>query len=646
MSKLLPPTKSPTDRLLPLLALAPVLLVVLFVAAQPRFAEPRLYDEVIVAHPTADRLTTETLRLSGEWTVTRDGATPAPPGASIHVNTPEGPWSRLQVGINGDVGGKWGIRLSRDFQRHSYLGLIPGEPRDFSAEDLPGVPDGWNPITVEIFPTGEGTHFVNRVMVRFSAEPKFNEPSLPGIIVGAFLPVLLAAFFKYAGRRTARQATLAGGVFGSIAVVLSAWSPETIPYIWAAGTAFALGGASGALFKEIQARRKGDITQATEFQLAFQALALAGILAFGLQVRWDALADAWTLRPSPDALGYLEIAIYGSFYETIQGAAPWIREPLFPAWLRFWFSMAPETTVSARVAGIPIAMAVIALVFFVGRKLFNPWVGLIAAAFYSLNGYTAGQSVMILRDDMLTALFLGMACCALYLREDRWGRAIAWGLVGAGLGLVRVNALFLALAFGGWEAWKRRWHPGEIVLAVALMVVPVVPHLVYNASVSDGDWMYSSNVHTRYYHNLLMLGTEGFPEDFPAWEADPYAGKVVGSSVLLREPSVASAFVRTIRGYIKIFVKDFPHYRLFGGNVLLMVFGLVGFWVLLNRRESWWFYLWTALFLAPVAIIAAIRFDMRLALPAAPAMLMIWGAGVAQVAVWLWEGARRLRERE
>lgn len=646
MSKLLPPQKPPTERLLPLLALAPVLLVILFVAAQPRFQEPRLYDEVIVAHPTTDRLTTETLRLTGDWTVTSRGAAPASSGASIHVNTPEGPWNRLQVGINGDISGEWGVRLTRDFQRHSFLELIPGEPRDFIGDDLPGASVGWNPITVEIFPTGEGNHLVNRVMVRFSAESEFTEPSLPGIIMGGFLPILLAAFFKYAGRRTARQATLAGGIFGSVAALLSAWSPDTIPYIWAAGTAFALGGASGALFKAIQARRKGDIDQATEFLTAFQALALVAILAFGLQVRWDALADAWSLAPSPDAVGYLEIAIFGTFYETIQSTAPWIREPLFPAWLRFWFSMAPETTVSARAAGIPIGLAVVALLFFVGRKLFNPWVGLIAAAFYSVNGYTAGQSVMILRDDLLVALFLGLACCPLYLRDDRWGRAIAWGLLGAGLGLVRVNALVLALAFGGWEAWKRRWLPAEIILAVALMLVPVVPHLVYNARVSDGDWMYSSNVHTRYYYNLLMIGNEGFPGDFPEWEADPYAGSVARSSVLLREPSIPSAFVRTIRGYTMIVLKDFPHYRLFGGNALLMLFGLVGFWVLLNRREAWWFYIWTVLFIAPVAIIAAIRFDMRLALPASPAILMVWAAGVVQVTVWLWRGAEKYRNRE
>lgn len=640
------PTSQPTDRLLPLLAIVPILLVILFVAAPPRFADPDIHDEIIVVYPVQGRMTTDTLTLLGDWNVSDRGATPAQPGASLKVTPPGGPWQRVHLTINGDVSGEWGVRLARDFHRNTFLGIKPGVGRIFEGEQLPGAPIGWDPIDVEIFPTGEGTHLVNRVVVRLVAETEFLEPALPGIVVGAFLPLLLAAFFRYAGRRTSRQAVLTGGIFGSVAVLLSAWSPDTIPYVWAAGTAFALGAASGALFKMIQARKAGDEARAGEMYIAFQALALAGILAFALQARWEVLKDQWSIPLSPDAIGYLEIAFYGTFYETLQTQAPWIREPLFPAWLRLWFSFAPETMTSARVSGIPIALAVVTLLFFVGRKLFNPWVGLLAAAVYAVNGFAAIESIRVLRDDLLVAFLLALACCPLYLREDRWGRAIAWGLLGAGLGLLRINALFLAIAFGGWEAWRRRWHPGEIILALGLALVPVIPHLVYNARVSGGDWMYSSNVHTMYYYNNLMIGREGFPKTTGEWEADPYVGEVIGSGILLREPSVPVAFARTMKGFTRVFLKDFPHYRLLNGSWLLMIFGVVGFWVLLNRREVWWFYIWSVLFMAPVAIIAAIRFDHRLALPAAPAILFAWAAGVWQVAIWLRILVGRIKGKE
>jgi hypothetical protein len=629
--------------LLVLLALSPVLFVMLLLSARPAFVDVPILDEMLAVYPTADRLTTGTMELLGSWEVGADGARPTEPGASLRLEVPEGPWRRVHLMVNGSDSGEWGIRLSRDFQRNTTLGIVPGREEVFEGERLPGAPGSWSPLGMELFPQGDGSHRVNRVGLRLSVADEFEEPSLPGLVMGALLPVLLAGFFRYAGRRTRRQAVMTGGIFGSVAAMIGAWQPENLVYLWAAGAAFALGGASGALFKRIKALREGDEEAAEKFWRAFQWLAFAAVMAFALQARWEMLGRAWSRPLSPDALGYAEIALTGSFYETLQAWAPWVREPLFPAWLRLWFSFAPISDVSARVAGIIPGLAVVALVFLLGRRLFSPVVGLLAAGFLAVNEYVAGQAVEGLRDDLLVALFLGLAVVVVHLRDERWKRAIAWGMVGAGLGLIRVNALVFLLVVGAVEARRRRWLPWEILLAIALAVLPILPHLAFNARISGGDFMYSSNVHTRYYHNLLNLGGEGFPADFNAWQADPYAGEVVGTAVLLAEPHLFSGVARVARGMVAIFLKDFPHYRLFGGQVWLMLPALAGLWVLWQRRDAWWFFLWTVFFLAPVALIAGIRFDHRLALPAAPAIVLLWSAGVFQLAVWAWEFARRKR---
>lgn len=629
-----------------LAALVPVLWGLLVFGTTPTFEDPRVLDEIAIFYPAEELSAPSGLELAGEWEVRGSDVIPAGDNAVLIHAGPEGPWRTVHLSLTGDESGEWGVRFAREFQRATILGIHPGSPEAFPAEQLPGDTFSWEPLRVEIFPRGDGDHRLNRVMIRFSAEePGTPGPHLPGIVMGGFLPLLLASFFLYAGRRTERQAVRVGAVFGSVVVIAILFQTEFLPYLWAAATAFALGGASGALFKSLAFRRAGNGEEAARFFHAFQWLAMAAIVGFALQARWVQLGDTWTRPLSPDALGYLRIAVEGTFYQTTQEHAPWIREPLFPAWLRFWFSLAPASAMSARVAGIFPSVAVVVLAFLLGRKLFNPWVGLLASAFLALNGYLAITATEGLRDDLLTALFLALACVPAWLGGEKWTRAVLFGFFGAGLGLLRVNALFFVLLVGGWEAWRRRWHPGEIVLALAIAVLPVLPHLAHNARVSGGDWLYSSNVHTRYYLNLLHLGEEGFPATMEEWRADPYAGGVVGSSVLLVEPTPLAAALRTLQGGFMLFVKDFPHWRLFEGRLWLMAFGLPGLYALLRRREAWWFHFWTVLFLLPVAVVAAIRLDTRLALPGAPAILFVWGAGVYQTAVWIRMGVRHLRDR-
>lgn len=613
---------------------------------RPALEDPWIFDEVEIFYPAEESTRPDGLQREGEWEARGEGIAPAGGGAALVHTGPEGPWRTVHLSLAGDESGEWAVRLGREFQRTTVLDVRPGTPHVFTGEQLPGTPLSWEPLRLEIFPRGEGVHRLSRVMVRFSAEaPGAPEPHLPGIIMGGLLPLLLGAFFLYAGRRTERQAVRTGAIFGSVVVIAILFQPDFLPYIWAAATAFALGGASGALFKSLAAGRRGEEGEAGRLFFAFQWLAMVAIAGFALQARWMQLGDTWTQPLSPDALGYLQIALEGTFYQTVQDHAPWIREPLFPAWLRFWFTIAPVGALSARVSGLFPSLAVVLLAFLLGRRLFNPWVGLLASAFFAVNVYLATTATEALRDDLLTALFLGLACVPVYFGRDRWARALLFGLLGAGLGLLRVNALFFVLAVGGWEAWRRRWHPGEIALALAIAILPVLPHLSFNARVSGGDWLYSSSVHTRYYYNLLNLGREGFPATMEEWRRDPYAGEVVGSAVLLREPSVPAAIWRTLRGGFMLFVKDFPHWRLFDGQLWLMAFGLPGLYVLARRREAWWFYLWTVLFLLPVAVVAGIRLDHRLAIPGAAAILFVWAAGVHQVALWIRVSAPVLTRR-
>ena len=86
---------------------------------------------------------------------------------------------------------------------------------------------------------------------------------------------------------------------------------------------------------------------------------------------------------------------------------------------------------------------------------------------------------------------------------------------------------------------------------------------------------------------------------------------------------------RTFRGLIMIFAFEYPHAMLFEGNEIVMAFGLLGIWGWWKYRRTAWvaipWYLWV---MAPVALIATITLDYRLASPATPIILWTWALGV------------------
>ena len=185
------------------------------------------------------------------------------------------------------------------------------------------------------------------------------------------------------------------------------------------------------------------------------------------------------------------------------------------------------------------------------------------------------------------------------------------------------------------EAWRSNWRWRELGISLGLSILPLIPHLIYNANISGGNILYSSDVHTRYYLNFLMIGQEGFPTTLADWNADPYQGGVVGATAFLKYLSPLTIIAMIVRGYFRIFCLEYPHGFLFFGKELLMAFGLVGAWSAWTRwRELWWVYLWFVVFMLPVSFIAAIHLDIRLAQPAAPIILFTWALGIQQV--WEW----------
>jgi hypothetical protein len=628
-TSLLPPERFPREAHF-LVVSALILAALLWPFIPVDLSDPLESDHVVGLELRTLEETSPTLKLMGAWDLRGPRFVPLEPGSSLQYDLPEGPWTRVETRLIGPPGQLWSVRLSRGFQGRLQLRVPAGEVVRFERDELPGDPGDERSMRLTISPVEPIAlgAALGRVNVRASTFASSDRPvSLAGLFLAPLIPFALCAFLCFPGRRPLAQGVVIAGALSIVLAVACRQKPEFLEHAPAVLAGLFLAGAGGALTR----LWRGDAALPPETaRWLAEVLAVAAIMAMAASLRWDALVADRGTPLSPDAAGYLQIAREGTFYKTVQDHAPWVREPLFPALLRIWQDVAPVSSNAARVLTILISLGSVVACWLVGRAIFGSLAALLAAGWMAGTPYLSWLSVQVLRDDLIGLLVLGLMAVPLYLGGDRWWRAAAFGIVGALLALTRVNFLLIVPLLLLIEAVRRRWHPAEALLTLVLLVLPVLPHLTFNARVGDGDHLYSSTVHVRYYANRDHLGEAGFPATFAEWNRDPYAGGVMHTGEFLRLYSPLELVWRTVRGYVMIFAYEYPHAQLFRGNewvMLLGLVGLVGWWRV--RREYWWVAGWFVVIMGPVAMVATITLDYRLAVPATAVILWTWGAGAA-----------------
>jgi 4-amino-4-deoxy-L-arabinose transferase-like glycosyltransferase len=600
-----------------------------------------VYDRLFAQKPAQIDPQAPPIELLGEWEQTDQYWIPKNKDATLSFTIDEGPWRRIALNLNGDIDQFWSLRVGREYQSLYMPKLDPGREIVLDGEKFPPMMISSSPINIRLSPHGDlkPDCRLARVGVHLSAN-MIHQPGmpLPALLLGPWLPIALALFLRNAGRRTFKQGALIGGLAGIAMAYLATIEPQTTAYITAGTVAFFLGATVAGTFRGYTAIKNGEEEEGKFYWKTIQWTALGAIVGISLWTRWEQFVTWRFASLLPDAMGYREIALTGSFYQTALDMAPFVREPLFPALLRGWYLFAPHTETAGRLFALLLGVVPPVLTFVVGRRLFSPFVGIAAGAMMAFNPIIAKGSIEILRDDLLTSLFLALICVVVYAGKKTFLRAILFGLIGALLGLTRLNCIFLVVPLMALEAWRSNWRWRELGIALGLSILPLVPHLIYNANIGGGNILYSSDVHTRYYLNFLMIGQDGFPATLAAWNANPYEGGVVGATAFLKYLSPLTVIAMIVRGYFRIFCLEYPHGFLFFGKELLMVFGLIGAWSVWTRwRELWWVYLWFVVFMLPISFIAAIHLDIRLAQPAAPIILFTWALGIQQT----WEWTRR-----
>lgn len=169
--------------------------------------------------------------------------------------------------------------------------------------------------------------------------------------------------------------------------------------------------------------------------------------------------------------------------------------PLYPLLTAAAFKVFGAGVVQARAVSLVCGLALAALTFDLGRRLFDAKVGLLAAAALvcaRLSADPRGSGVLLLdlgriaRYDVLTALLVTAACCAFAAARRRgsaWLFAAAGGIAGLATlshpnGALILPVLALALL------WQRGWgalRHAQLPLIVGGWLLAMVPWLAYVA---------------------------------------------------------------------------------------------------------------------------------------------------------------------
>jgi hypothetical protein len=226
----------------------------------------------------------------------------------------------------------------------------------------------------------------------------------------------------------------------------------------------------------------------------FQVGGIALILVVALGLRMVRLHRIGGQPLYTDGWGYRQLAL--------EMSGPWDTGHREPLWV--WLVYLTQRSVGSspnkmRMLNIVLSLPMVVLVFLIGRRLYDPVVGLVGALLIAVHPHLLVFSVSGLREVLfwLLSLLLIYSCINRSPYRSMW-EAVWIGTLSGLLCLVKLNGFtiavplvalrYLFLVRGQWRAFA---------LAMVLMILIVSPHLAHNYRVGF-DIFYSLNVHTQY----------------------------------------------------------------------------------------------------------------------------------------------------
>jgi 4-amino-4-deoxy-L-arabinose transferase-like glycosyltransferase len=262
------------------------------------------------------------------------------------------------------------------------------------------------------------------------------------------------------------------------------------------------------------------LTRSVAYPLLALASALPRLVALAYE-RSD-VTDAYVDKGDTFAQTFLDSGTYG-FIPDVPSA---YTQPLYGFFLIPPYWIAERHWLVIGLAHVVVAVATAFLVYEVGRRVADAWVGLVAALLATLHPYVVWHDVHMNREILDQFLAVAAVLLTLVVAEGRNGASnrllLAGGALGVTLGLMilgNVRTLFVPLVLAAYIVWRRGWRwvlAPAVALATAALVV--APWVVRNevsvgclAITTDARALWKANNE----HTLETLRADKWIDDVP-----------------------------------------------------------------------------------------------------------------------------------
>jgi hypothetical protein len=356
------------------------------------------------------------------------------------------------------------------------------------------------------------------------------------------------------------------------------------------------------------------------------ALLVLGICYVGSAQRWRLLNSVVHTPLEVDAISYRDLAVgMRGLFDTHY------REPVF-IWVVKVFSIVfPSGDLSLRLCTFSLSVLMILVLYFVGKKLFTPFVGLLAALFFATNTFMIESSARGLRGEIFMLTIVALIAC-LFRKSERFEikDAIMLGVVAGLNNLNNLSFLSITVPLIVIVGAIRRWKATLLLLSLGISLVVLLPHLIQNKR-EFGDYFYTTNIHARYYRNLEFGGKPGFPS-VDEIKQNSYAGTPLTTFAYFFGLHTFKDVLETSwNGFRNLYLTFYPQGYFFG-NVALSYLYFAGMIMLFLSRKRWFLL---GLFFGgySVTFMAGrfVNFDWRLVMHVAPLMYLSAAFGVDRI---------------
>ncbi len=120
-----------------------------------------------------------------------------------------------------------------------------------------------------------------------------------------------------------------------------------------------------------------------------------------------------------EGLGWINPRVYDGFGVKMELA---MHPPAYPAWLAAWSALGVTSVLGHQLVTLPIGLATVCTCGLIGRQLWSPVAGLVAAAIAAVHPSFFGWEGMIIQEPMaaLAATLVVLAFVRLLRRTDGW----------------------------------------------------------------------------------------------------------------------------------------------------------------------------------------------------------------------------------